>query len=128
MSIIEEVRAHLDDGGVIDGHSVLYYRWSDKTTAPLPWVVIAPEQGISGDYLVQNPGCVIYVVGEQYGVVSADETARNIAAYLREFYQFGSVIHADVIASPHRPMWLEDERPVFQINLVCKVAERASVV
>ena len=121
LNLLNTVKGHLDQGGLFDGWSVVFYRWYDDDTAAdaSPTVLIRPDGGGTPDPYGQRPDVVIAAMGAVNDPVTPGDLMQAVKLYLLEHHAAPQIINFEILGDVAGPMMSANGRPVYQLNVRC---------
>lgn len=124
-ALLTRVKEHLDAGNLLTGYAVKYFRYSDADTNERGEFVLLRPAGTSGesDFIVQTPDVQIVLVAQPEGILTGDAKMLEILRYLRNNFDSASVLGFEPIGPVIGPRYLENGRPVFELNVRCTVLD-----
>lgn len=123
LALLERVSAHLSDAGLLTGYDVLYFKWTDEREAQNTPFVLFRMAGTSGvdNQCVQYPDVRILLVGTPTTAVDTDSDAYSLHRYFRTDFEGSGTTYFEPLGQVIGPTYLENGRPVFEINVRCLV-------
>jgi len=117
-TILTDLRAYIDD--LIPGYAVKYFRWTDADeSSQEPFVMLRFPGSGNSDPLLQRIDVLLTLVQQPAGAVSGHDTMAAIARRVREGGGHGNVLRFEVLSEPAGPMYLENGRPVWVMDVRC---------
>ena len=85
IQLLQRLSRHLDDGGLLTGYSVKYYRWSDQDLNGDGQVILFRMPGTEGDgaHVIQRPDIEYSILCNPDQVAAGDQRMLAILQYLR---------------------------------------------
>ncbi len=121
VDLLETTEAHLSAGNLLDGYSVLYFRWSDDdlNRENEPFVTFRSSGGGLTDPVggVAYPDIQIFVVGTVSTQVDTNRRAHEIRDYLIDNHRSGDVLNFQSLSDVIGPLFLNQNRPAYEINI-----------
>ena len=118
LAVLQRVQKHLDDAGLLTGYETKYFRWTDADVANAEPFVLFRQSGETGsDEFVQGILVQITLVTVPTGVVSADALMTEIARLFRVDGSEAGAFRFDVQGGVVGPMYLDNGRPVFTLDV-----------
>lgn len=115
-TVLERVRDHLQDAGLLAGYTVRFYRWTDGEQGA--FIVLRYGGAGTADYLVQRPDVRLILVTDSAASVRAGEVRMyEILRFLRGNYRAPGLMSANPVGGIIGPSYLEDGRGVFELNI-----------
>lgn len=121
VTLLERLKQHLDDAGLLAGYGVKYYRWSDQDlngTAQLIQFRMPGTEG-AGAHVIQRPDIEITMLCNPDQVKAGDERMLQILQYLRANFdadnQFGRMFSLWPIGVYTGPTYLQNNRALFRL-------------
>lgn len=125
LSLLERVSSHLSAAGLLTGYDVLYFKWTDERINQNTPFILFRMAGTSGvdNQCVQYPDVRILLVGNPTTVLEADARAYDIHRHFRTQFESAdnSVKYFEPLGQVIGPLYLENDRPVLEINVRCLV-------
>lgn len=125
LQLLQRVSGHLNDAGLLTGYDVLYFKWTDERIEQNTPFILFRMAGTSGadNQCVQFPDVRILLVGSVTVPDDADTRAYDILRHFRTDFDTPtqSVKYFEPLGQVVGPMYLENGRPVFEINVRCMV-------
>lgn len=128
-TLLQAIKAHIiDDGELLDGYAVRYYRWRDSDLAGTLPVVLFRRSGTGGtsDHEVQFPDVSIQIVVDPAAVVTGDSDMTAVVRYCRANYTTSGVFNIQPLGEMTGPTYLQNGRAMFEIVLRCGVTETSA--
>lgn len=118
-TILTAVRTWLDADGLLDDYAVRFNRWTDEIEGGSGEFVLLRMSSGSGenDALVISPDVRLIIVASPEKVIEAQDRIWQISDYMRQPGAPEGVIKFAVLANPMGPMYLENGRGVFELNV-----------
>jgi len=126
ITLLNRVKNHIiDDGGLLSGYAVKYYRWSDDDLNGKGSVALFKMSGTNGgaDSVVQWPDVSLYLLADPDAVVAADNAMLAVLRYLRGDYADTGVFNMVPIGTYAGPMYLDNGRAMFEMVVRCGVVD-----
>lgn len=142
--LLRNVSRHLSDGGVLDGYSIRYYKWTDEDLNGAGNVALFKMNGTFGqsDSVAQMPDVRLSIITNPDGVRDGDAAMLSILRYVRANYTIaGEWEDADLwddlaswqdvaVFNIHPPLggftgptYLSNGRAMFDLVLRCGVED-----
>lgn len=124
--VLERISGFLQDQGLIDGFGVKYYRWmSSDVGSSGNFIVLRSEAGSGqSDVYLQRIPVRMILVGEANDIVGLDTLTRSIQRLLRTGAKPDGIVKLEPTSEPVGPMFLENDRPVFEINFTAYTTDQ----
>lgn len=125
-SLLLKVKNHIvDDGGLLSGYAVKYYRWSDKDLNGSGSVALFRMTGTSGrvNHEVQLHDVSLFLLAAPALVTQADADMLAVLQYLRADYADTGVFAFHPLAGYTGPVYLENDRAMFEMVIRCGVED-----
>jgi len=127
--LLQRIQGHLDAEGLLAGYDTLYFRWTDEQVNGNTPFILFRAAGSAGDdnYVVQYPDVRIILVANPSGAVAGDARMREIIRFFRadDGYRItgasGEVLSVAPIGPVIGPLYLENDRPIWELNVRCLV-------
>lgn len=118
LAVLQRVKQHMDDAGLLAGYDVKYFRWTDADVEGAEPFVLFRQSGETGsDEFVQGILVQITLVTVPTGVVAADALMEEIMdLFLADGSETGA-FRFDVQGGVVGPMYLDNGRPVFTLDV-----------
>lgn len=125
-TLLQRVKDHIvDDGGLLSGFAIKYYRWSDADLNGSGSVALFRMTGTSGS--VQTPAqhldVSLFLLADPDAVVAADAAMLAVLQYLRADFSDTGVFNMFPIGSYTGPTYLENGRAMFEMVIRCGVED-----
>ena len=125
-TLLQRAKAHIiDDGGLLSGYALRYYRWSDSDLAGAGSVALFRMTGTTGS--VQTPAqfldVSLFLLADPQGVKTADDDMLGVLQYLRANYEDTGVFNFFPLAGYTGPVFLENGRGMFEMVIRCGVED-----
>ncbi len=125
IQVLERVKGFLESGGFTQGYEMRYFRWSDEDIeGRKPFMMFRISTTASeSDKHVQVFGVEILVATMPDTAIhlSANELVKNIQKRFRQPVDYEGIKKLQPISEPSGPMYLENGRPVYMLNVRCFV-------
>lgn len=121
VQLLQRLSQHLDDGGLLTGYEVRYYRWSDQDLNGTGQVILFRMPGTEGDgaHVIQRPDMEINMLCNPDQVTNGDARMLDIVQYLRANFDadntFGRVFSLWPTGTYSGPIYLENNRAMFRL-------------
>ena len=121
VQLLQRLSQHLDDGGLLTGYEVKYYRWSDQDLNGDGQVILFRMPGTEGDgaHVIQRPDMEIRILCDPDQVQAGDARMLQILQYVRANFEvdntFGRFINLWPIGVYTGPTYLENNRALFRL-------------
>ena len=127
VQLLQRMRSHLDQGNLLDGYKVLFYRWSDQDLNGSGQVILFRMPGTEGDgaHVIQRPDIEINMLCDPDQVAAGDARMLQILQYLRANFEtaednpFGRVFNMWPIGVYSGPTYLQNNRAMFNLVVRC---------
>ena len=118
-TILTAVRTHLDADNRLTGLNVRFNRWSDEIENGAGGFILMRMGGGFGptNRLVKSPDVRLLIVCDATEVATEQDRIWSMADYLREPGAPAGVIKFAVLGNPVGPMYMENGRGVFELNV-----------
>lgn len=118
LSLLESVRDHISDAGLITGYDVRFFRWTDQDaqgSSPL----IMFRIGGSGDsnVVMQQTDVAVVLLDNPTGVVTGDERMSDILRLFRTNATRAGILRFLPLGTKLGPFYLENGRPVWELTI-----------
>jgi hypothetical protein len=115
---------HLAFGGLLDGYTIRYFRWTDDNASePTILFRMAGSQGALTDFSVQYLDVQVTLIGTATTVVADSERCREMYQYARENYEIDGGLNIEPLTAVSGPFYLADGRPWFQLDFRVLVSD-----
>lgn len=118
LSLLESVRDHISDAGLLAGYDVRFFRWTDKDAegnSPL----IMFRIGGSGDsnVVVQQTDVAVVLLDNPREVLAGDERMTDILRLFRTNATRAGIIRFLPLGTKLGPFYLDNGRPVWELTI-----------
>lgn len=118
LSLLESVRDHIQDAGLLTGYDVRFFRWTDQDAegnSPL----IMFRIGGSGDsnVVVQQTDVAVVLLENPTSVVTGDARMADILRLFRTTPTRAGIIRFLPLGTKLGPFYLENGRPVWELTI-----------
>lgn len=120
-TILSATRDHVNDAGLLAPYEDLYFRWSDSDVGGNTPFILFRFPGSNGpsSILLQQRDVLIVLVDTKG---ESERGHDRISAIERLFRQGGiqpGIRRFEVLGGLNGPLYLENDRPVWQLNIRC---------
>ena len=124
-SLLEKVAQHLTDAGLLTGLAVKYYRWTDADERGSANFIVFRMSGTAGarDATLQQPDVRILLCATAKEVKAGNDKADAIFSNFAGTTTIAGVVKFEPLATVIGPMYLDNGRAVFEINVRCFVQD-----
>ena len=125
-TLLQRVKNHIvDDGGLLSGFAVRYYRWSDVDLNGSGSVALFRMTGTSGrvNTAAQFHDVSLFLLAAPTAVKVADDAMLGVLQYLRGDFSDTSVFNMFPVAGYTGPTYLENDRAMFEMVIRCGVED-----
>lgn len=122
VAVLDRVEAFLATAPtLLTGYVVRFFRWTDEDIAQsTPFIMLRqPGTGGQGSALLQSVDVQVMLCDTPANVVSADARAAAIMRRFRSSTTQTGVVRFDPIGEVQGPLYLENGRPFWLINVRC---------
>ena len=125
ITLLERVRDHLNDGGLLDDYSLRFYRWSDQDLNGSGQLILLRMPGTSGDgaHVIQRPDVSIIMLCDPDQVRSGDLRMLDILQYLRANFSSEGVFNMWPVGPYTGPSYLQNNRATFELVVRCMTTD-----
>lgn len=126
QTLLNRIKEHIiDDGGLLSGYGVRYYRWSDDDLNGNGSIVLFRMSSTNGPsaHVTQWPDVSIYLLADPASVVAADNDMLEVLQYLRADYETDDVFNMVPVGTYTGPMYLDNDRALFECVVRCGVED-----
>lgn len=125
-TLLQRLKGHIiDDGNLLSGYAVRYYRWTDADLNGAGNVVLFRMTGTTG--IVQTPAQMadvsMFLLANESSVKSADDSMLAVLQYLRANYTTTGVFNFFPLNTYTGPDYLENNRAMFEMVVRCGVED-----
>lgn len=124
--LLQRIKTHIvDDGGLLSGFTVKYYRWSDDDLNGTGSVALFKTSGTYGPsgHVDQWPDVSLYLLADPDKTKAADDAMLAVVRYLRNNYTTDDVFNIHPVGGYTGPMYLANGRAMFELVMRCGVTD-----
>lgn len=119
-TLIGRLETYLNAASLLTGYAVKYFRWLDAdVNNTTPFIMLRQSGAGNSDINMQETRLTITLVATPITAIDADTRMQSILRYLRGTVQTTGVTRFDPVGTVVGPMYLENDRPVFQLTVAC---------
>jgi len=125
-TLLNRVKNHIiDDGNLLSGYTVKYYRWSDADLNGDGNVALFRMSGTNGPsaHVIQWPDVSLFLLANPASVQQADADMLDVLQYLRAEYADTDVFNMVPVGTYTGPMYLDNGRAMFEMVIRCGVQD-----
>lgn len=116
VAVMQSLRQHLADAGLLDGYQVRFNRWSDQDLQQAGGFVLFRVAGPGTSNRIQQRYDInVYMASGTDNYVATQNDIAAVADYLRAAIQPTNVVRYAVLSNPIGPFELTNGRQVFQL-------------
>ena len=119
-TLLERIKTHIvDDGLLLSGYGVRYYRWLDNDLNGAGGIVLFRMTGTQGtiNRHVQFPDVSLYLLADRTDVTQADNDMLAVLQYLRANPATSGAFNVFPIGTFTGPNYLQNGRALFEMVL-----------
>lgn len=120
--LLQRLKTHIiDDGGLLSGYDVRYYKWSDIDLNGSGSVAMFRMAGTSGRVVshTQFHDVSVELLANPTSVKQADNDMLGVLRYLRSDYFATGVFNAVPMGAYNGPIYLSNGRAMFEMVVRC---------
>lgn len=123
--LLDRIKAHLDEAGLLAGYTVRHYRWSDLDLNGQGDVILFRMAGSEGasDRVAQEPDVTIQVLCSPSRFRQGDERMRRIVQRFRTVPIGQGVVHMEPVSAISGPITMDNGRQLFDFTLRATVED-----
>ena len=117
-TLLQRVKAHIvDDGSLLSGYAVRYYRWTDTDLSGGGEVALFRITGTEGQVNrhVQYPDVSLFLMASPANVGAADDAMLGVIQYLRANHETAGAFNMFPVGTFTGPSYLENGRAIFEL-------------
>lgn len=117
-TILERLKAHIiDDGSLLSGYSLRYYRWRDVDLSGSGDVVLFRMTGTFGpvNRVTQQNDVSLFLLADSDKVKQADLDMLGVLQYLRANYETTGIHNMMPLGSYEGPSYMQNGRAMFEM-------------
>lgn len=124
-ALLETIATHLTDAGLLTGLTKKYYQWTDADEKGSADFIVFRMSGTAGarNATLQQPDVRILLCVKAANVKTGNAKADAIFANFAGISTAPGVVKFEPLATVMGPMYLDNGRAVFEINVRCFVQD-----
>lgn len=122
--LLEKIATYLRQAGLLEGLTTKFYRYTDEDLKGASNLVVFRMAGAGPrNSVVQQPDIKVILIGKQSDIVETNNKADAIFKHFGGLTAPEDVLKLEPLAYVMGPFFMDNERPVFEINVRCFVQD-----